>query len=74
VGPVYGWESDYAAANPSLAVRLHVSYGANTANAAFAQQVQGGYAGLALAAKLHAGGHIGMIPANFTEAIAFALA
>ena len=48
---------------------------ANTANAAFAQQVQGrGYTGLALAAKFYAGGHIGMIPAAFTDAIAFALA
>jgi len=72
---VYGWESAYAAANPSLAVRLHISYSANTANTAFAQQVQGrGYAGLAMAAKFYAGGHIGMIPLAFSEAIAFALA
>jgi hypothetical protein len=72
---VYGWESAYAAANPSLAVRLHVSYSANTANLAFAQQVQGrGYAGLAMAAQFYAGGHIGMIPAAFSDAVAFALA
>ncbi len=72
---VYGWESAYAAANPSLAVRLHISYSANTANLAFAQQVQGrGYAGLAMAAQFYAGGHIGMIPAAFSDAIAFALA
>jgi len=74
-GTVYGWESTYAAANTSLPVRLHLSYSANTANLAFAQQVQGrGYTGLAMAAKFYAGGHIGMIPAAFDEAIAFALA
>ena len=72
---VYGWESSYAAANPSLAARLHISYGANMGNAAFAQQVQvRSYAGLALMAKFYPGGHIGMIPLAFTEAIAFALA
>jgi Putative esterase len=72
---VYGWESDYAAANVPLAVRLHISHSANGANVAFAQRVQDrGYAGLALAAKFYAGGHIGMIPAAFGEAIAFALA
>jgi len=72
---VYGWETAYAAANASLAVRLHISYSANTANTAFAQQVQGrGYSGLAMAAKFYAGGHIGMIPLAFSEAIAFALA
>jgi len=32
---VYGWESDYAAVTKVLPVRLHVSYGANLANAAF---------------------------------------
>ena len=74
-GTVYGWESSYAAANPSLAVRLHISYAANTANTAFAQQVRGrGYSGLALAAQSYGGGHVGMIPAAFTDAIAFALA
>jgi hypothetical protein len=74
-GTVYGWESAYAAANPSLAVRLHISHSANTANAAFAQQVQRRrYAGLAMAAQSYGGGHIGMIPAAFTDAIAFALA
>jgi len=72
---VYGWETAYAAANASLAVRLHISYSANTANTAFAQQVQGrGYSGLAMAARFYAGGHIGMIPLAFSEAIAFALA
>ena len=74
-GTVYGWESDYHAANPSLAVRLHISYSANTANQAFAQQVQGrAYTGLAMAAQFYSGGHIGMIPAAFSDAIAFALA
>ena len=59
---------------PTLAVRLHISYSANTANTAFAQQVQArGYSGLALAAAFYGGGHIGMIPAAFSDAIAFAL-
>jgi len=72
---VYGWESDYAAANTALAVRLHVSYGANGANAAFGQQIQGRhYAGLTLAVQSYGGGHIGMIPAAFSDALAFALA
>lgn len=72
---VYGWEAGYAAANPALPVRLHIAYSANTANAAFATQVQGRrYAGLVLAAQLYSGGHIGMIPAAFSEALAFALA
>jgi hypothetical protein len=33
-----------------------------------------GYAGLAMASQFYAGGHIGMIPAAFSDAIAFALA
>lgn len=72
---VHGWESAYAAANTALPVRLHVSYAANLGNVAFAQQVQGRrYTGLTLAAQFYAGGHIGMIPLAFTEALAFALA
>lgn len=72
---VYGWESDYHASNASLAVRLHVSYSANTGNVAFSQQIQSrAYAGLAMASQFYGGGHIGMIPAAFSDAIAFALA
>jgi hypothetical protein len=71
---VYGWESAYAAANAALPVRLHVSYSANLGNAAFVQALQARrYAGLRLAGRLYAGGHIGMIPEAFGEALAFAL-
>jgi hypothetical protein len=74
-GTVYGWEENYAIVYPMLPARLHVSYGANVANQAFAQRVQGrDYTDLAMAAKAYSGGHIGMIPAAFTDAIAFALA
>ncbi|HEY4956611.1 MAG TPA: alpha/beta hydrolase-fold protein, partial [Caldimonas sp.] len=72
---VYGWESAYAGANSSLPVRLPVSYAANVANAAFAQQVDARhYAGLTLAAQFYVGGHLGMIPAAFADALAFAIA
>ena len=72
---VYGWESAYAAANTALTVRLHVSYSANTANVAFSQQIQSRhYTELTFASKFYDGGHIGMIPQAFTEALAFALA
>ena len=72
---VYGWESDYAATDTALAVRLHLSYGANLANAAFAQQLRmRQYSGLMFAAQSYPGGHIGMIPAAFADALAFALA
>ncbi|MGZ5156154.1 MAG: alpha/beta hydrolase [Caldimonas sp.] len=72
---VYGWESAYAAANTALAVRLHLSYAANLANVAFALQVQGRrYSGLTFVSQFYAGGHIGMIPMAFADALAFALA
>ena len=72
---VYGWESAYHATNPSLAVRLHVSYGANMANLQFSQQVQGrAYTGLSMKTQFYFGGHIGMIPMAFADALAFALA
>jgi enterochelin esterase-like enzyme len=72
---VYGWEAAYAAANTALTVRLHVSYAGNQANADFALQVQGRrYAGLSFAAQFYNGGHIGMIPQAFADALAFALA
>ena len=74
-GTVYGWEEDYAIVYPMLPVRLHISYGANTANQAFSEKVQQRrYTDLAMASKAYGGGHIGMIPAAFTDAIAFALA
>jgi predicted alpha/beta superfamily hydrolase len=68
-----GWEESYAAANTSLPVRLHISYGANMDNSAFAQRIQQAhFADLSLHAQFYSGGHIGMIPAAFTDAIAFA--
>jgi hypothetical protein len=68
-----GWEESYAAANTSLPVRLHISYGAKTDNSAFVQQIQDThYADLSLHAQFYSGGHIGMIPAAFADAIAFA--
>lgn len=72
---VYGWDADYAAANTRLPVRLHLSYSANIANFPFAEQlVQRHYSGLVLASAAYAGGHIGMIPAAFADALAFAFA
>ena len=74
-GTVYGWESDYAAVNTSLPVRLHLSYSAIVDNGPFAARVQSrSYSGLAMAAKLYSGGHLGMIPAAFADGVAFALA
>jgi hypothetical protein len=75
VANVDGWEAAYAAANTALPVRLHVAYAGNEANAGFALKVQRrNYSGLTLAAQLYGGGHIGMIPMAFTDALAFALA
>lgn len=72
---VYGWEAAYAAANAALPVRVHLSWGANLDNAAFVQQLQSRrYAGFSFAAQAYAGGHLGMIPAAFADALAFALA
>jgi hypothetical protein len=72
---VYGWEEDYAIVYPMLPVRLHISFSANTANQGFALQVQGrAYTGLAMATQFYLGGHLGMIPDAFADAIAFALA
>jgi enterochelin esterase-like enzyme len=71
---VYGWESDYAAANTALPVRLHLSYSANLANGPFGELLQSRhYAGLTLVSQLYAGGHIGMIPQAFADALTFAL-
>ena len=72
---VYGWESTFAAASEALPVRLHLSYAANTESAPFSQQLQSRrYTGLTLATQSYAGGHLGMIPSAFSDAIAFALA
>ena len=74
-GTVFGWEAAYAAANTALPVRLHVSYSANGGNVALVQQIESRhYSGLAMASGFYAGGHIGMIPAAFSDALAFALA
>ena len=73
---VTGWESTYAAANTSLPVRLHVSYAANAGgNVTLVQQIQSRhYTGLTLVSQLYGGGHTGMIPAAFADALTFALA
>jgi len=73
---VFGWESAYAAANTALPVRLHVSYSANVGgNVALVDQIRSrNYAGLTMVSQLYGGGHIGMIPAAFADALTFALA
>ena len=72
---VYGWDEGYSNRFSTLPVRLHVSYGANLANGPFVDQVQARhYGGLALASGAYGGGHIGMIPAAFADAIGFAFA
>jgi Putative esterase len=71
---VYGWESAYASANPTLPVRLHLAYASNVDNIELATHLQGRrYGGLTLAAQAYAGGHVGMIPLAFAQALAFAL-
>jgi hypothetical protein len=69
------WEASYAAANTDLPVKLHVSYAANLTNADFAQRIGNRpYPNLVLQAGFYSGGHTGMIPAAFTDALGFALA
>jgi hypothetical protein len=53
-----------------------VSYSANVSgNVTLVQQMQARhYAGLSMVSQLYGGGHIGMIPAAFTDALTFALA
>lgn len=72
---VYGWEAAYAAAHTTLPTRLHLAHAANVANIDFAAQLRGRrYSGLTLAAHAYGGGHVGMIPVAFADALAFALA
>lgn len=74
---VYGWEAAHAAATRALPVRLHVAWATagNVANEAFASHVAGrAYSGLTLAAQAYGATHLGMIPAAFADALAFALA
>ena len=72
---VYGWESAYAMANTALPVRLHVAHASNVANIPFAEHMKArDYDGLALVSQFYAGGHLGMIPQAFADAVAFALA
>ena len=72
---VYGWESAYAAAHTTLPVRLHLAYADNIDIVALAGHIQGRrYSGLTLAAAAYGGGHVGMIPLAFAQALAFALA
>ena len=72
---VYGWDESYSTRFSTLPVRVHVSYGANLANNPFVDQVLARhYGGLVLGSSFYAGGHIGMIPAAFADAIGFAFA
>jgi hypothetical protein len=74
---VYTWESSYATAHRSLPTRLHVAWATagNVANEAYADHVRSrGYTGLTLGAQAYAATHVGMIPAAFADALAFALA
>jgi hypothetical protein len=72
-GAVYAWEESYAAAYGALPVRLHVSYSGGDDSPALVRRILGrGYSGLALASQAYAGGHVGMIPAAFSDALAFA--
>jgi hypothetical protein len=74
-GTVYDWDDSYAARFTTLPVRLHVSYAANVANGPFVEHLQDQhYAGLVLASGAYRGGHLGMIPAAFADAITFAFA
>jgi enterochelin esterase-like enzyme len=72
------WEAAFAAANVDLPVKLHISYSLGSVtnpNVDFAQRIrERGYAHLMLQASGYAGGHTGMIPAAFTDALGFALA
>lgn len=72
-GEVYAWEESYAAAYGALPVRLHVSFSGGVDSPALVQRILGrGYSGLTLASNAFAGGHTGMIPAAFSDALAFA--
>ncbi|MDP3614367.1 MAG: alpha/beta hydrolase-fold protein, partial [Rubrivivax sp.] len=67
---VYGWEAAYAAAHTTLPTRLHLAHAANVANIDFAAQLRGRrYSGLTLAAHAYGGGHVGMIPVAFADAL-----
>jgi enterochelin esterase-like enzyme len=75
---VAAWEQAYAAAYSELPVRLHLSYatGGNIgANVAFAQTLaQRHYAHLVMQEQAYSGSHTGIVPAAFTDALAFAFA
>lgn len=74
----YGWERSYAASYSELPVRLHLSYatgGNYEANLRYSQAIeQRRYARLAFRAQAYDGGHTGIIPRAFADAVAFALA
>ena len=56
-------------------MRLHLAYADNIDIVALAGHIQGRrYSGLTLAAAAYGGGHVGMIPLAFAQALAFALA
>lgn len=69
------WKDSYAASNAALPVRLHVSYGANLDNLSYAQQIRDArFTALTMQSQSYAGGHVGMIPAAFADAVGFAFA
>ena len=71
---VADWEQSYAAAYTALPVRLHISDSGNIENTSLAQRLSDHhYTGLTVKGQSYPGGHTGMIPAAFQDAIQFAL-
>ena len=72
----YAWEQDYAAAQSSLPVRLHLSYaslGNHTPNLDYAAAItQRNYANLAFVGRSYSGSHNGIVPQVLTDALGFA--
>lgn len=77
-GVAEAWEASYAAANASLAVRLHLSYateGNYASNLAYAGELeQRHFDGLSLLAKAYSGAHSAIVPQVLAEAVPFAVA
>jgi uncharacterized protein len=70
------WESAYATSFSELPVRLHISHTpANNFDIALAQRIRDRrYARLVASEQTYSGTHTGIIPAAFTDALAFAFA
>lgn len=75
-GVADAWEAAYAASGSALPVRLHVSHTVgNTVDRALAQRIgDRHHAGLVMLEQAYVGSHTGIIPAAFTDALAFAFA